>query len=135
MKPAFYIVTSLSLLALIMQPRGASAQQISYSGYTTTGSFFGCGSAPKLQNGYWTITQKRQTRGSLFVAEFPSTFVDRYSWQLTGISGGQTVTMSWDWAFVDRMRGTITDKRTTTLTMSMPRGFQKTGATQPRQCW
>jgi hypothetical protein len=135
MKPAVYIATSLSILALIMQPRGASAQQISYSGYTRNGSFFGCGSAPKLRNGYWMITNRKQTRGSLFVAEFPTTFIDRYSWQLTGISSGQRVTMSWDWAFVDRMRGTITDKRTTTLTMTMPKDFQRTGAIQPRQCW
>jgi hypothetical protein len=135
MKSAFYVATTLSLLALIIQPREASAQQISYSGYTRSGSFFGCGSAPKSSNGYWMITQQRQTRGVLYVAENLSTLLNRYSWQLTGISGGQTVMMSWDWAFVDRNRGTITNRQTTTLTMTMPKDFQQSGAWTPRQCW
>ena len=135
MKSAFHLATALSLFALILQPRGASAQQINYSGYTRSGSFFGCGSAPKPSNGFWMITERVATRGTLSVAEYSRPFSNLYSWQLTGISGNQAVKMTWYWAFYDRNRGQIIDRRTTTLSMTMPKDYKQSGVTEPRQCW
>ncbi len=121
----------------------ANAQTLTYRGYATSGTLYGCMTAPKTNQGDWGIQSrsavwaKGGSSGSMAMvtSEYSTWNLRRWTWQAYGVPSstlaGSTVTVT----VVFKRNYAPYDTVTRVVSTTLPTNFPAGGTSSVLYCW